>query len=57
MENNFNLKKFLTENKLTNNSKILSEASGKSEALAKAKTSHNKTMSKLKGQSQGRVEV
>jgi len=53
MENNFNLKKFLTENKLTNNSKILSEASGKSEALAKAKTSHNKTMSKLKGQSQG----
>jgi len=27
MENNFNLKKFLTENKLTNNSKILNEVS------------------------------
>jgi len=50
---NFNLKKFLVENKLTSNSKILNEASEKSEALAKAKTSHNKTMSKLKGQSQG----
>ena len=50
---NFNLKKFLVENKLTSNSKILNEASEKSEALAKAKTSHNKTMSRLKDQSQG----
>ena len=53
MENNFNLKKFLVENKLTVNSRILSEASGKSEALAKAKASHDAKMSKLKGQSQG----